>query len=526
MSPNTLRNLMPVVLLMMMQLPAKAQCEYGEFNLLDYRNPVDSALFNELAEGDTALLSLLIAAGAISDTSELNQYRGRLNQLFNSLDSARLVRKNPKKIIKTVFQTVHDQLLKKYEFQNQFCEIFQTGYYNCVSATAVYSYMLTRLGLENAIVETPNHVYVVALIEGEEWVMESTDPAQGFYQLKEKDRQRQLDYLVEQKMITAEQRHSPDLDSIINELYPSEAITAARLVSIQYANQGIYDLEEEKSYSAFQNMLRAFLISDDEFNSALLQEALAVWLAEEDYENPVFYKSVCNFITLDTSAVFAADIVQSYPYYGQLFIDRKLREAQFYMLTEAMIKGLEANGQDSARQEIEWFNKIVLAQDELENNNGAGAFSHAASAIQLKPLENDSRRVLLGSLGTIAYRQLWSNAALLDTMAAYQEEYPNLKELSWNSLYGELLLQSIQDGLINNDASSIEKYRRQFENLMDNAALEKQLTQSSVAAIYGRLALRDFNQSKTRARATLEKGLRYAPENPDLLRYGRIMGFQ
>lgn len=511
-----------IVALFMLCSEAFSQCNAEPIDLLVARNRVDSVLFADIVKGDTALLDLLLAAGPVADTVEMQSDAQLLDQLFLSLDSAKLIRKSPKKIVQTIFETVHDGLLKKYEFENQFCEIFRTGYYNCVSATAVYSYMLGRLGIHHAIVEVPSHVYVVAGFEDEDWVMESTDPAQGYYKLSEKDREEQIDLLVTQKLITREQRDSPQLDSILDAMYPSETISVQRLVSIQYQNQGIYDTEDERYFEAFQNALRAYIINRGESNRLLLIETMGNWLDLEEYDHPVFLDAMCFYIALDTSAEFINAVVEAYPFYGQRYLESGLNEDQFASISRAFIDGLASS--DSSIQEIVWLNRLFRAQKLLEKRNGLEAYPLAAQAFRYDPTDRDGKRLLLGSLGFISYYEQWSKSEILDTMALYQEKYPDIREVMWNSLYAELLLQSMEIELRNQNSVKVARLRTLFEELMDNTSLDKQISHATIASVYGRMALRDYNQSKTRARQTIQKGLEYAPGHPDLIRYGTMIG--
>ena len=112
-----------------------------------------------------------------------------------------MVRKSTKKIVKTVFNTVHEQIFYKYELNNQFCEVFETGFYNCVSASGMYSYFFARLGIPHMMVQIPGHVYVMVMHDDETWVVESTDPQQGFYEIEMQSREETIQEYLAQKLI-------------------------------------------------------------------------------------------------------------------------------------------------------------------------------------------------------------------------------------------------------------------------------------------------------------------------------------
>ncbi len=497
------------------QLPAPTE-------LLRIDNAFERKAFEQLQQRDTNHLALLLAASGEMDSLRFQKYRNQLDLIFKELDSARLVRKKPSKQIEKLFESVHDELLVKYEFENQFVEIFERGYYNCVSATAVYSYMLGRMGIKHVIIETPDHVYAAANLQGEEWIMESTDPVQGFYEITEKDRERELDRLVEQKIITREQRFSDKLDSILQHLYPSDGISGSRLVSLQYLNQALYDLEDEKRWEGFQNSLKAYLLAPGEKQSLLLQESLGIWLAEEKIDNPVYYRAIAFFIGNDSSASHRKKVLEAFPYYGQLYLQDTLTPGQFDSITTAYQRGLYAD--PAGLGEIAVYSRLFKAQKRLDGGDAVAAYPFGRQAVLLDPQLKDARDQIMGVMGRIIVEQSWSNANILDSLRSLHSQVPLLRdEQLWNGIYGETILQEIFLLLDQNRLGAARKLRREFEKMMDDPALDAVVTKSLIGAVYARLALKDYNISKAAAAKTIRKGLEYAPMSSDLLRYKKMM---
>ncbi|MDZ7847816.1 MAG: hypothetical protein U5L96_14215 [Owenweeksia sp.] len=493
------------------------------YALIEPQNDFEQEVFEGVAAGDTSYLALLMAACGEMDSAHYLAYENRLEDVYNSLDSARLAREKPKKQIKKIFEAVHSALLVKYEVENQFAEIFEKGYYNCVSATAVYSYMLSRFGIAHVVIKTPDHVYALAFIEDEEWVLESTDPAQGYYQITDKDSEAQLDELVEQKIITLQQRQSDSLDAILQKLYPSEAIDLVQLVSLQYLNQAIYDMEDQEIWSSLQNALKAVLLKPAEQQKLMLYEALHIWLDQGEYEHPKYFIAMRYFLMADTSIEHYDRLLAVYPNYGQLFLEGELNDNRFDTLTHAFSQAVK--GDTARHREVHLWYNLFKAQQQVNMQEGLSAYQYSSQALALNHKSAEAMQLYQAALVLVAMSQKWSQAAILDTVRMAQNKVPDLRQSKiWNGIYGELLLNEALAALNAKEYYHARQLKQEFEALMANDDLEVFVSKSLIGGAYARLALQDFNRGKEQARQTLEQGLDYAPENSSLLRYKKMMG--
>ncbi|PIB36052.1 hypothetical protein BFP72_11930 [Reichenbachiella sp. 5M10] len=83
--------------------------------------------------------------------------------------------------LKHLFYKVHRKFLKVYEKQALFSEIFQqSGKYDCVTGSALLALFLDDLGYKYHVVEMDYHVFLIVESEGKEFLMEATDPLNGF----------------------------------------------------------------------------------------------------------------------------------------------------------------------------------------------------------------------------------------------------------------------------------------------------------------------------------------------------------
>ncbi|MFV0605748.1 MAG: hypothetical protein ACK5NK_07905 [Niabella sp.] len=113
---------------------------------------------------------------------------------------------------------MHKAFLIKYIDNPRFSEIFITGNYNCATASALYAFILDKIGIAYQIRETPTHVYIVADPAGANVLFETTTPGMKSVQMNEKFQHEYLNYLQKNKIITEEEARN-DKKSKVFEKY-------------------------------------------------------------------------------------------------------------------------------------------------------------------------------------------------------------------------------------------------------------------------------------------------------------------
>ncbi|MCR9154913.1 MAG: hypothetical protein NXI09_12460 [Bacteroidetes bacterium] len=484
-----------------------------DFEILEFNNDFEKANFQALNAGDTNYLAILIASSGRISQEDGQNYLMAVEELYQSLDSAKLKRKSMKRIVKTVFNAVHNNLLIKYEFENQFCEIFETGYYNCVSASAMYAYMFDRLGIHHQIMETPNHVYVVAYYDDESWVVESTDPQQGYFEVDEGYYSSYIDYLLEQKLISIEQVSSPNFDSILNSINPTEHISMARLSSIQYHNQALYDLDKDRPWSAVQNLLKAlYLKPNGDF--AGTQVILGNWLNKNMLQDPKF-----NLI-LDLSMSFMEEeerlpYIQSFEYYSKLFTEGHIDESKYENFYKTFKKHLAFK--DSALQKVD--ETYIYAHNYFHYQNGAASKCYHGSKdlMKLNPHKTAYQSMMVNAIGLNIQTKLWAEENIVDSLETVHNSFPELLELGrWRNLVVQLYIYEAVKAVNEKRLRSAEGHLNSLENILQGQ-LPETIDEDAVALAYSKVAHYAYRRSTQDALDWIEQGLRYSPKSTLLL---------
>jgi hypothetical protein len=481
--------------------------------MLSFHSSSEEKAFKAISEGDTNFLQLIMLASPTVDSLQLEANLRRLDSVFEQLDSAKLVRKSPKKIIKIVFNTIHNNLFRKYEERNQICEIFETGYYNCVSASFMYSYMLGRLGIPHQVMETPNHVYVLAFPDDETWVLESTDPTQGFYEIEPPNYDSYIQSLLDQKLITQTQLISPDIDSILDALNENEAATLARLVSIQYQNQAIYDAEDGKTGKALQNYLKAkYICPEADYHNAGF--FLLSWLEEENYKNPFFF----DFLRLGYKEMPAQEqmaVPASISYYSQSYLEGKIG-LSVYNQWLVFYQEITASN-DSARAAVMQIYYHTLSTKAIVDQKPHLVLKNAKLALAISDTSFTSANLLLSAIGSSINQGLWSNSMAFDSVRHYVAVFPALLEFP---LWRDILVSTyLEEAIMKINAKDVQQAKKQLEAMEKvlKGQLPETVNDAYVALAYSKVAHYAYRSSKTEALIWLEKGLIYSPNSSLLL---------
>ncbi len=139
------------------------------------------------SQGELDALLATTADGA----SRKMQAKEQLNKFVQPLATSRL---SEQKLLRKTFRRLHSTLLKKYEAYSDFDEIFSSGRYDCLTATALFSQVLNQLNFSYKIIETNYHIFLLVQTASGEVLLETTDRFGGFITDKEVVAQRTSDY--------------------------------------------------------------------------------------------------------------------------------------------------------------------------------------------------------------------------------------------------------------------------------------------------------------------------------------------
>jgi tetratricopeptide (TPR) repeat protein len=209
-------------------------------------------------------------------------FKTTLNDFVTKLKSKYTNQEGTKRQLKDIYKTVHSEFLKKYDSDKYFSDIFSTGEYNCVTASALYALILDRLKIDYIIKQTPDHVYIIADPENSDFLIETTKPIGGLIQFDDKFKKNYVDYLHDNKLVSDQEFRTQSIDDLFSAYYTTDkTIDIKNLAGIHYYNKAISQLSEKKYLLASRNFEKAEMLYSSEIISFMMNIAIANVLNDE-----------------------------------------------------------------------------------------------------------------------------------------------------------------------------------------------------------------------------------------------------
>lgn len=143
---------------------------------------------------DAHLLALFLASDASVDTNRFEQIHKQVNDFYFYLSQGKTQIKSQRKYIKWVSKQLQGQFLQQYQAYPAFYRVFTEKTYNCLSGTALFALFFQRLGYTIEVHETAFHAYLLVKLNNRKFLLDATDPEQGFISDLNLIRQRELLY--------------------------------------------------------------------------------------------------------------------------------------------------------------------------------------------------------------------------------------------------------------------------------------------------------------------------------------------
>lgn len=199
-------------------------------------------LFQSLLKSAPSIQPEMAALKMTQFISDLQQRRGKL--------------KSDEAFLRYIFREAHRTLLKNYKAYSQFPEIFDSGNYDCLSATSLFSLVLDEFGFEYKIIETNYHIFLVVDGDQKQILLESTDKSNGIISDERILRDRLNGYRVTSQLSASSDDkyyYQYDLD-----LY--QQVMPQQLTGLLYFNQAVTDFNANDLVACAHELKKAIRI--------------------------------------------------------------------------------------------------------------------------------------------------------------------------------------------------------------------------------------------------------------------------
>lgn len=187
------------------------------------------ALFFPLAGNGQSMVSELIQSYSLKTSEE--SITAKIDQHIAQLEKQRL-KKSEIEFLEFAFEQTHRKFLKSYIPYSQFNEVMETGRFDCLSATALFSIVFDRLAIEYQINETNYHIFLLVNTMEGDVLIETTDRFNGFVYQTEKIQARMETYRKNE--IAAFNKNFYEYQANI-----FQEVSPTHLVGLLYFNQAV-----------------------------------------------------------------------------------------------------------------------------------------------------------------------------------------------------------------------------------------------------------------------------------------------
>lgn len=468
-----------------------------------------------LDKENTDFLSLFCAIN--SDSIVAGEYANRLNSFYTSLDSKISSAKSNKQKAKIIFKEVHDHFFNQYEELTPFNNIFETGTYNCVTASMLYSLVLSKYGIPFEIKEKPTHVYIVTYPGRENILFETTNP-KGFYIPAERQKKAYVQGLVQSKFTTQEHIDQVGFGNAFNEFYyNNESISQAKLAGLQYFNLALEEQEAGHTSAAVSNALKTNMLFPSLKHQYLLLGILGVALINSNYQTLHDVLYVCEFANACRDL---NDIRRALNAFDQIVEQRLLKNDDEVFTTQAYLICKEKIKDAALVNDISAQYYYAMAYWWMVKGDMDKSLDYASDAYEINPKDVRLHEIILRSvvMKVDKINKIDANSNRATVVEAYAARFPFLEK---NKTYRELLVFAYarQSYIMFAHDSEAEgyAYMEKAETARKQNDDKLSMVDQVIGLMYAEAGAYHFRkQQYEKAKQILLKGLEIVPDHPEI----------
>lgn len=468
---------------------------------------------NDLSNADNIVSLLLISYDKENIYNDIKAQQ-QINECVKNL-KLEISTKSEVKKVKFIYDYVHKLFLKVYKLENSFADIFSKGEYNCVSASALYAIIFTKLDIPFNVIETPQHVYLVAYPQSYKILIETTSPEKGYYQFSENFISQYVKSLYNSKLITKAEYESNSANQLFDKYYfSSKGLTLTEIISLQYSNYAIYDLEDNKYIEAINEIKKAYYFNQYDRNKHILKSSLIYHIQNNKYDNNEQVEELallCRFNNQNDEEISSEKLKNEFL---RLTENQLINNSNYEFYDKSYNTIIKEIADTSLKNDIAYSYHYELARlGYLNNKDTIYEMPHLRAAYTINPKNANIQSIISSYLE----RQIKSTndpkeiIKLLDISS--KSFYFMNDNRGFNDVKANCILELSYQCFATNEINKGESYLKEFENLMtikkDTHANDNFIEKAYAfaAGIY----YKKGNIAKTKQ--LLKTGLIYSPEN-------------
>jgi len=485
-----------------------------------------SSLEQELFEKNTdqreaTPIALLMAIDSAKTSLDVAAVSRELEAAYRELEAKKIASKPLQRQVKLIFELFHERFLKRYKFIAAFPEVFDSGTYNCVSATALYALAFDHFGIAYRIVEQPSHVYLIADPNNLSIRVETTDPIAGYSILSDRFKKTYVESLVNYKMIEEKEVEERSVATVFNEFYYERVddLGYSELAAFQYSNYGL-ELMGEENYPLAVDCFKKFslLFPASERGKLLIVAATASQLGDSEYSKLDDIRLLIEMFNTADELASPEEIAREFKSLQHKYLIKQGDSAYIGQVYALFLKDLN----DSlALNEIMFSYNFERGRILMNDLQYAMSIPFLSKAHALQPNNLDAKSFFARALFLDLSRYENNNPVMLEKLTSYSVQYPQLAQSNiFQSATAMVYLIAARNAFNADLRKEGNSHLQLFESIYD--AEKSNVEIIMIAAAYG-AAWQSYVRAgqKEKGIKMAKKGLEFAPYNTDLIRYSK-----
>jgi tetratricopeptide (TPR) repeat protein len=491
------------------------------FNELTFYSEFERETFLKFQKRDVDLFALLMSNGNLLSDEKVKEGREKFYRYVAAVGNETAGKKTEKRV-KVIYDNLHNKFLTKYELKNRFEEIFYNGYYNCVSATALYALAFEELKIPYSIKEEPTHVYIVAYPNGERIILETTSPLGGYYSLSDDFKQNYIRKLKDQKLISAQEYATQDGKLLFDKYYfgQNTEVSLQQLAGIQYLNDAIYKADDKKPDESFRQLEKAYLLYPSErIANLLFYTGLQSFEAhkEKDSTHAVMLSKLSRYTSqgVDPEMILGE--------FGRVTQDllfsagKKKQYEQYYRILDRSIT------HEKIKSDLAYYYQYENGHLLYTQGKYKDALPYFEKTLTLKPENLELQGIFLSTMAQ-TFNAKKNNLEIIKQLDDYNTRFTTLQANNhFNSMRATAYLLQFNMSYSMDKISEGDKYRTLFETV-SNKYPDATIDANLIGQSYSNAAVYYYRKGQvSKARQLLATGLKYAPDNYELITRQRMI---
>ena len=482
------------------------------FNELTFHSEIEKEKFEALYFNHSSdYFSVFFASNKNANFTKIDASKQLINQ---QIDLFKTKKKDDKKMVKWVYKQIHDEFFIKYERENNFDDVFEKGYFNCVSSTAIYCLVFDKLDIPYQINLMPEHVNLTAFPKTHNILIESTNPVSGYVAYDKKFKEEYVNHLIKYKMVDENEIELKSVDLIFEEYFSNiTQINLRQLVGVQYYNDGLYLKKNEQVEEAIQQFEKSMALYPSMNTAKILLSIYSKELIDSDYSDDKHFNYLVRAARYKEVSEDFEKIVESE--YGRIADENLLQNGDTTLFKKMYneIKPLLTN--KKAITNVDFIYTGAMGDYHLKEMNYEKAENYFLQALKLVGDTHQLEDFYIKSV----VLQISDKSDMEDALLRLENAQKKYEPVKDNKIFltakAEVITLLMMRRFERNRIKEGNKYRMMLESLLENEDVKR--NENNIGIAYAQAGSAYFRMGSTsKAKELFKKGLTYAPGNYEL----------